>query len=96
MYSKHVSASLAAATHTALCVDYLIATKGAPSKALLAKIFQHAPPVSAPTLVPWRLTVSVPKLGIAVDTRQAGDLTQHMLQLAVQDAVVVLRDTLEV
>lgn len=98
VYSKHLSVSHAAAMHTALSVDCIIATRGALPGALLAHIFQHAPPEQAPPLVAWRLKVSVPKLGVALDLRDGGGSrgTRDVLQVAVRNAVVVLQDMSEV
>ena len=45
IYSTHVSVSKAAQIHTALSTDCIIATYDTPSPALLANVFQHAPPV---------------------------------------------------
>lgn len=96
MYSKHVSVSHAAALHTALSVDCLIATQGEPSEALLANIFQHAPPMRAPPPVAWRLTVSIPKLGLAVEFQKSDHGSQNVLQMALRNVVVVLQDDFEV
>lgn len=84
--------------HTALSVDCIIATRGVLSGALLAHIFQHAPPVQSPPPVAWRLKLSVPKLGLAFDLRDEGGVrgARDVLQVAVRNAVVVLQDTSEV
>ena len=45
VYSRHIAVSKAAQIHTALSTDCIIATYDTPSLALLANVFQHAPPV---------------------------------------------------
>jgi hypothetical protein len=45
VYSRNIAVSKAAQIHTALSTDCIIATYDTPSPALLANVFQHAPPV---------------------------------------------------
>ena len=45
IYSRNIAVSKAAQIHTALSTDCIIATFDDPSAALLANVFQHAPPV---------------------------------------------------
>ena len=45
IYSRNIAVSKAAQIHTALSTDCIIATFDNPSAALLANVFQHAPPV---------------------------------------------------
>ena len=52
VYSRNIAISKAAQIHTALSTDCIIATYDTPSVALLANVFQHAPPVC--TSVPDR------------------------------------------
>ena len=98
LYCKNLSVSQAAATHTALSVDCIIATRGMMPQALLSHIFQHAPPKTEPPLVAWRLKVTLPKFGLAFDLGNGSGTvgTRDVLQVAIRNAVVVLQDTSEV
>lgn len=49
-------------------------------------------------MVAWRLKLSVPKLGLALDVGEEGAArgSRDVLQVALRNAVVVLQDTAEV
>ena len=98
LYCTHLSVSHAAAMHTALAADCMTATRGSLPPALLCHVFQHAPLEPAPSMVAWRLKLSVPKLGLALDVGEEGAArgSRDVLQVALRNAVVVLQDTAEV